>query len=201
MGTSDKFIIPFYKSHIINKAPTALLGSVNNNLFEGDLYDIRIGNWDINGNWKLKQKYNTIICTRCAYFAKDPKCFMKKCHDNLNDDGRIYVDWGLGDHWRFDNFKVGWIKNGEHEYAYGNNNFLWSTVWDDDFLSNNQCKLFEEEIKNKGYNNLKDAILSEVPCVLDYGFIKKYFDVSYDILTIIKPHLQMYVFISGIKNE
>jgi len=201
MGISDHLVVPFYKKHIVNYLPTALLGSISNNMFEGDLYDRKFGNWDINSDWNLNKEYNTIICTRCAYFAKDPERFIKKCYDNLEDNGKLYVDWGLGDHWRFKNFKVGWVKNGEQEYAYGTNNFLWSVVWDDGFLENEQCKIFEMEIKKKGYNNLKDAIFKEVPCVLDYEFIKKYFSVSYDILTIVNPYLQMYVFISGTKHE
>ena len=35
-----------------------------------------MGNWDINTDWELKKKYNTIICTRCAYFAKNPEDFI-----------------------------------------------------------------------------------------------------------------------------
>ena len=125
MGASDPIVIPFYKKHIVNICPpVALLGFTNNNLFDGDLYDRSLGNWDINSEWKLNKKYSTIICTRCAYFSKEPKTFIEKCYNGLDKDGILYVDWGLGDHWRFKNFKVGWVKNGEQEYAYDNNNFL-----------------------------------------------------------------------------
>jgi len=105
-------------------------------MFNGDLYDLSLGNWEINSEWKLPRKYDTIICTRCAYFAKDPDDFIKQCYDNLNENGLLYVDWGLGDHWRFAEFKVGWVKGGEQEYAFGDDNYLWSMVWDDTFLKN-----------------------------------------------------------------
>lgn len=201
MGVTNAIIVPFYKGIIRDfDSPVALLGFVDNSIFEGDIYDIQKGNWDINSKWELDKKYNTIICTRCAYFAKDPEDFIIRCYDSLNVDGKLYVDWGVGDHWRFKNFKVGWVKGGEQEFAYGKENYLWSMVWDESFLLNNQYKMFEKEIEKIGYDNLKNAIFEEVPTVLDYGFIKKYFDITYTILTIVKPHLQMYVFIKGMKK-
>jgi len=201
VGVTNAIIVPFYKGIIRDfDSPVALLGFVDNSIFEGDIYDIQKGNWDINSKWELDKKYNTIICTRCAYFAKDPEDFIIRCYDSLNVDGKLYVDWGVGDHWRFKNFKVGWVKGGEQEFAYGKENYLWSMVWDESFLLNNQYKMFEKEIEKIGYDNLKNAIFEEVPTVLDYGFIKKYFDITYTILTIVKPHLQMYVFIKGMKK-
>jgi len=196
MGNTDKIIIPFYKSHIKPEAPTALLGFTNNNMFEGDLYDVGLGNWDIN-TWEepycLPKKYKTIICTRCAYFAMTPECFLGFCHNSLEEGGMLYVDWGLGDHWRFDNFKVGWQKDGESEYGGKPEYRLYSAIWDESFLDHPQCKIFIEAIKEHGYDDLKKAICDEVFAVCTLDYIRESFEVDYDILTTTKPYLQMYI--------
>lgn len=202
MGESNHIVFPFYQKEInpINQ-PSALLGFTNGDLFQGDLYDKKFNNWEINSKWNLKRTYSTIICTRCAYFAKDPEDFIVRCFNSLDRNGRIYVDWGLGDHWRFSMFKVGWVKNGEHEFAYGSDNFLWSFVWDDSYLDNEQFKIFQKAVEKFGYRDVKKAVLEEVPCVMSLDFIKKYFYVEYKILTVIKPFLHMYVLIKGIKKD
>jgi len=201
MGKSDGKIIPFYLSHIKPSGHTALLGFVNNHIFNGDLYDLSLNNWDINTKWSLDQKYDTIICTRCAYFAKDPQDFITRCHAHLNPGGSLYVDWGLGDHWRFPNYKVGWVKNGEHEYAYADNNFLWSTVWSDDFLNNQQIKLFKNRVEKFGYYNIKDAIACEVPSVLELEDFRTLFKVSYKALCLWEDLPQLYILFSAHKND
>ena len=107
MGRSDLHLYyNLYFPHIKTKpkGEVALLGFTNQDYFFGDLYDLQLGNWDINSEWSLPKKYDTIICTRCAYFAKDPKDFIKRCYNNLKKNGTLYVDWALGDHWRFDNY-------------------------------------------------------------------------------------------------
>jgi len=192
MGRSDNLLFPFYKNTIIEKGDTALLGFTNNNHFKGDLYDSQLNNWDINSNWELSKKYDTIICTRCAYFAKDPLDFIARCYNHLNKDGILYVDWGLGDHWRFKNYKVGWVKDNEHEYAYSDDNFLWSTVWHDSFINNNQYKLFEHRIEKFGYTSVKDAIFEEVPSVLKLHSIIDFFEVSYSMLSLWDDLPQLY---------
>ena len=106
MGRTNPIIYPFYDHFIKPSGSTALLGFTENDLFAGDLYDLQLNNWDINSNWKFEKKYDTIISLRCPYFAEDPKAFIKKCYENLNEDGKLYVDWGLGDHWRFNNNKI-----------------------------------------------------------------------------------------------
>jgi len=197
MGKSDKYIIPFYKEKISQTdSPIALLGFSNNDMFDGDLYGLSLGNWNINSEWELDKKYNTIICTRCAYFAKDPEDFITRCYNSLGENGLLYVDWGLGDHWRYKDFKVGWLKGEEHEGHYFDGNFLWSTVWDDSFLEDGECKRFSKAIKKYGYEDLKASVKKEVPYMLTLNFVKKYFDVRYDILTIEEPYLQMYILLS-----
>ena len=199
MGRSDSILQNNFYGNLPNKEPKALLGFSNNNWLSGDLYDLELGNWDINSEWKLTKKYNSIISTRCPYFSAHPKDFIKRCHDNLEDGGEIFLDWGLGDHWRFDNYKVGWIKDGEQEYAYVNDNFLWSCVWDDSFLENEQYKLFEKKIEKFGYTNLKESIFEEVPVILELDYIKKYFKIEYDILQLWDDLPQLYISIRGNK--
>jgi hypothetical protein len=135
MGRSDPYLNHFYKKNIYSKGTTALLGFVQQGKFglHGDLYDYQLNNWEINSSWKLKKKYDTIICLRSAYFSKNPKSFIDMCFDNLKEDGLLFVDWGLGHHWTDHGYeyKVGWIKDGVQEQAYFKNNYLWSGVWHD----------------------------------------------------------------------
>lgn len=181
------------------KPPVALMGFTDYQYFRGDLYDKSLNNWDINSNWILPKKYNTIICTGCAYFSKNPIDFIKRCYDSLENGGIFYVDWSLGEHWRFENFKVGWIKNGEHEFAYGDDNYLWSTIWDDTFLHYEECSKFMDSIKRYGYTDLKKAIDHEVPSILRLSDFQELFDTSISMLTLLKPKPQLYIFLKGIK--
>jgi len=200
MGKSDPYIFNFYKRHINPKGETALLGWTNNYQYKGDLYDLQLGNWNINSDWSLKKKYDTIICTRTAYFAKNPELFINKCYNYLNENGLLYVDWGLGDHWRFDNYKVGWVKDNEREWAYSEQNFLWSTVWHDDFLNHPSCEEFQNNIKKLNYTDLKEAVHNEIPKILKLEFVKKYFNIQYDILSLWGDCPQLYILIYGTKK-
>ena len=127
MGKSDPFVFSEYEKALegLTANSIAFLGFSKENNFTRKLqaptrhfYDLSLSNWGINDDWNLSQKYDLIICTRCAYFAKDPQNFISKCINHLTSGGHALVDWGLGDHWRFQDFKVGWVKDGEHEYAY-----------------------------------------------------------------------------------
>lgn len=201
MGRTDPIIFPWYGEFINPHGDVALLGFVDNKKFQGDPYDLSLGNWDINSKWILKKKYDTIICTRCAYFAKNPEDFILRCYQFLNEGGVLFVDWGLGDHWRFENYKIGWVRGDEHEYAYSNDNYLWSTIWDDSFLENNELKKFQDNILKFGYEDIKASIFEEVPVVMSLSFIKKYFDCSVHIKSIWEDMPQLYIFISGIRKR
>jgi len=210
MGRSDPYILPFYRENIKPEGQVALLGFTDNRYFAGDLYDLQLNNWEINSDWNLDKKYDTIISLRCPYFAKDPEDFIKRCYDHLNEGGKLYVDWGLGDHFRFENYKVGWAKNGEQEYAYKDDNFLWSTVWDDSFLKDEQFKLFSKRVQKYHYGDIKKAIFEEVPKVMYLEDVNKYFNISYNIRALwgtsflnspqVLPEPQVYILIKGIKN-
>jgi SAM-dependent methyltransferase len=198
MGRSNSILSPIYQSFPL-EGSVALLGFTDNQLFKGDLYDLQLDNWDINSQWELPKKYDTIISTRCPYFAKDPKDFIKRCYNNLNPGGTVFLDWGLGDHWRFENYKIGWVKGKEHEYCYKDDNYLWSTVWDDEFLEENEFKKFSTNLNKFGYKDIKQAIYNEVPVVLELSFIKKYFNISYKLLSLWEDKPQLYIFIEGKK--
>jgi len=187
MGMSDAFMVPFYKNNISVKGKTALLGFTDNEMFEGDLYDLQLTDeqhWDINSDWNLSSKYDTIICLRCAYFAKNPEEFIKKCYEHLNPDGHLYVDWGIGDHWRFEDYKIGWVKGPEQEYAYKEENYLWSFVWDDSFLEDEEFKIFSRGVIKHGYSDVPRSIFEEVPEVLQVQEVSKLFDVSIATLSL-----------------
>lgn len=189
MGNTDWKLIPFYKKHIIPNGGVALLGSVNNTMFNGDCYDMALSNWDINKEWNLKKKYDTLICTRCSYFCKDLSVFFSGAFNNLNEGGLLYVDVGLGDHYRFADFKVGWVKNGEHEWGHFAENYLWSTIWDDSFLYNKEYKRFSELIVKYGYDDLKKAVYEECPYVLSVKDIHRFDILEYNVFVNDSPTL------------
>ena len=200
MGRSDKLLKPFWDKHIEPRGSVALLGFTDNSKFAGDLYDLQLGNWDINSDWTLPKKYDTIICTRSAYFAKNLDSFFQRCYNSIKDNGVIYVDFGLGDHWRFKDYKIGWVKNGEHEYAYQEDNYLWSCVWDDNFIEDEQYRLFSERVKKFGYDNVKRAIFDETPTITHLKDIRKNFDISYNLLSLWEDRPQLYILLKGIKK-
>ena len=201
MGRSDPHIFNFYNQNIKPSGSTALLGFTNNKWFDGDLYDLQLGNWNINSEWELSKKYDTIICLRCAYFSKDPEDFIVRCYNSLNDGGKLYVDWGLGDHWRFKDYKIGWVKNKKQEYSYHEDNYLWSTVWDDSFINNPEYNKFEQRVSKLNYTDVKKAIHKEVPSLCQIKSIKKYFNLSYNMLALWNDMPQLYILISGEKHK
>lgn len=193
MGKSNSILIPFYQNFIKPVGDVALLGFTDNEIFSGDCYDLQLDNWNINSEWVLPKKYDTIICTRCAYFSKNPEDLIKRCHDSLNKGGVLYIDWGLGDHWRFSDYKIGWVKNNEHEFAYEKNNFLWSTIWSDDLLKDEEFKKFSSWVKPFGYLDLKKSIFDEVPNILDLQLISNYYTTSYKTLALWPEAPQIYI--------
>ena len=192
MGKSDSFIIPEYIKLLngLSYESIAFLGfSCENQLTKvlngkvRHFYDLSLSNWEINSDWSLQQKYDLIVCTRCAYFSKDPYTFVDKCKNHLTERGHALIDWGLGDHWRFENYKVGWVRNGEHEFAYNPNNFLYSCLWKNEFSDHPETLKFWNCVKqNKNFNyqhtdTLEKIIKKEVPYITDYfckNFIIKF---------------------------
>ena len=87
--------------------------------------------------------------------------------------------------------------DGEHEYHYGDKNYLWSTVWDDSFEDDENFKLFSERVKKFGYGDVKQAIFNEVPSILDLSFVKKYFNIDYKHLTLWDDLPQLYILLQG----
>ena len=184
MGRSDPYVFNFYRSILPDKVfdKVALLGNQQDSEFtssisckEKDFYDLQLNNWNINNdNWKIDKKYDLVISTRCPYFSKDPKKFIDNCLEILNPGGTLCLDWGMGDHWRFENFKIGWVKDGEHEFAYKDDNFLWSTIWHNSFLEHPEFIKFQNNVEKLGYNkhDIKNDIMKEVPSILDLEEIK-----------------------------
>lgn len=180
MGRSDPVIFKEYTSMISGLKPktVALLGFSCENDFtlgidaQKSFFDIALNNWDINSKWQLDKKYDLIISTRCPYFAKDPNDFIIRCKEHLNQDGKIFIDWGLGDHWRFKQFKVGWVRNNEHEFAYHKDNFLYSCLWKSEFMLDKEVQAFWNNVKGRfGYglnDDLTDIVNREVPRIIDY---------------------------------
>ena len=87
-------------------------------------------------------------------------------HQYLNDDGFAMIDWGLGDHWRYKKFKIGWVRGGEHEEAYRSGNKLWSCLWHHGFSNEPEVQKFLDNVRKHGYASITDAVLDEVPSIL-----------------------------------
>ena len=183
MGKSDTLIFPEYASMVSNLAydSIAFLGFSSENQLTKSLkgsvrhfYDRDLNNWEINSEWQLLQKYDLIVCTRCAYFSKNPNDFIDRCRLHLTNQGSALIDWGLGDHWRFRNYKVGWVRHGEHEFAYHPQNYLYSCYWNESLTRDNQVQKFWNSVKKKteyGYkeqDTIEEVVLSEVPSIVEY---------------------------------
>jgi len=200
MGKSNPIVFNFYLKNLntFYYKDVALFGQDKDNEFtklikseNKDFFDLSLGNWNINNYpYKHDKKYDLVLCTRCAYFSKNPEKTLNEFYNSLNPGGTIFIDWGLGDHWRFNNYKIGWLKNSEHEYAYCKDNFLWSTVWHDSLLGNSEYKLFEKWTKSFNYLNVKQAIFDEVPSVLD---ITKFDNVEIDVKALWPNSPQLYI--------
>jgi len=181
MGKSNAILEKWWDSILPDKTygRVALLGFTQTPLYlqrrgdHIDLYDLSgegqlnwIEPWEINSQWNLNGKYDLIVSTRCPYFSKNKTQFLENIKRHLTEDGCFFLDWGLGDHWRFENYKVGWKKDGEHEYAYAENNFLWSTFWDRSLSVDIEVLKFENWITDRYPNEYLDQIIyKEVPVV------------------------------------
>jgi hypothetical protein len=128
-------------------------------------YDLKLGNWDINGANVLAIKYDLIICTRCAYFSMQPDMFINSMIEQLTPGGAFLVDWGLGDHYRSSSFKVGWWADGERVIGHGTP--LSAICWDPSYENDPAVRRFRSWIAPKGYpgRNLTQVIEDEVPCI------------------------------------
>lgn len=205
MGKSDSHVFNFYLNNLrIDKQynNVALFGQTKDNAFTSKIkasnkkfYDIQLKNWNINElPYEIKGKFDLIVCTRCAYFSKNPKKTIMNFLELLADDGILFLDWGLGDHWRFDDYKVGWVKNNEHEWSYNEDNFLWSTMWTSQFMQHPEVKMFSDNIKKFGYDNLDHAVLQEVPSVVDpIKDFKFNGEIKVNFLTLWKDNPQLYI--------
>ena len=176
MGKSDPYVFRFYAQQLNKKGyeNVAFFGQPGQNIFSNFInadkeyfYDLSLDNWEINTfpyNIDTLEKFDLIVCTRCAYFSKYPKKMLSEFKSMLRPEGVILIDWGLGDHWRFEQFKVGWVKNGEHEWAYNKNNRLWSTYLSED-IKNTSCYIDFEYHCQKYIidNSLEKTIYKEVP--------------------------------------
>ena len=206
MGKSDPHVFSLY-NHLLpmnDFQAAAFLGFSKANPFtnsiqaiEKDFYDMELDNWDINSNnWNIEKKYDLVVSTRCPYFAKDPKAFIEKSIDILNPGGYFLADWGLGDHWRYEDFKVGWVKGEEHESFYKDDNFLWSFVWHRQLAKEPEFLNFAENVKKFGYDDVEKAIDSEIPAVMyleDSDFDIDAHEMKVSMLSLWPDRPQLYV--------
>lgn len=200
MGKSDSFVFPFYtqsiKPYVSQAKSVAFLGFSKPNSFtdsfsikKKEFFDYQLGNWDINASWILQDRFDLIVCTRCAYFSKDPEQFIRTALKYLSPTGALLVDWGLGDHWRFEKFKIGWIRDGEHEYAqYDKKHHIQSIYWRPEFDDNPTVLRFFDACAKFGYDTsikISNFVEKEVPYICSTKFDELVF---YDFL-FLWPHM------------
>ena len=168
-------------------------------------HEFKLSNGDLTSIYNsrtfcLYEDIDKIISQGLAKGGSLENAIVVKDNKILNDNGHLLVDWGLGDHWRFEEYKVGWVKNEEQEYCYGEDNFLWSTVWHESFLNHSECQKFSEWIKKKKYDDLEKAINDEVPSILSPEKLSGLFkSVMIDMVSLWEESPQLYILLSCIK--
>jgi SAM-dependent methyltransferase len=206
MGKSDPHVFDLYSQLLPKKTynnvaflgfsgPSPFTDSIQS--FKKDFYDMSLSNWDINSkDWEIEKKYDLVVSTRCPYFAKDPRNFIEKSIDLLVAGGFFLADWGLGDHWRYENFKIGWVKNGEHESFYKDDNYLQSFVWHSALNSSPEFLDFKENVKKLGYEDVEKAMEDEVPSLMnleDPDFEIDKYNMKVGLLSLWPERPQLYV--------
>jgi len=185
MGKSDPHVFNFWAHVLANPAPgenpmsvsygtVGFFGQPAENEFstwvpadKKHFYDLQLNNWEINSfPYDVKERFDLIACTRCPYFSKYPTEMLSEFRRLLKPGGVILIDWAVGDHWRFDEFAVGWKHHGYHEFAYHEENFLWSCYLSERMKSNELYKAFEQHCEKFGYDDMETAIHDEVPVIV-----------------------------------
>ena len=166
MGKTDAHLFPHYKRLFQKKGDVVAIagGTVRPPWLEDcpayELYDREIDGWSIS-NPVLNTEYDNIICTRVAYFSDRPLHTIKTLAEHLKPGGQLLIDWGVGDHWRFRPYSVGWVRGQVHEWAYQEGNLLWSAYYDTDMEYQHQ---FKANIKQHGYEGqLIEHLRAECP--------------------------------------
>ena len=187
MGRSNQYVFPWYARHLPQRRyeNACVLGARGSDQFIAGIdaghieyHDITLDGWSIDDDWNPTTTYDLIVCTRCAYFVKDPAAFVRRCRMNTHRSGRVFIDWGLGDHWRKVPYLVGWRdparsihESVEFESPTGKHvSYLWSCFWDRQLELRPEAIAFRHDIRMCGYDDdvtLTQIIEQEVPVVLD----------------------------------
>jgi len=178
LGRSDPIVFEWYsdKIRVVKGSDVLFLGQPRHSLFtqtldcRADFRDITLGNWDIKHDLVTDRLYDAVICTRCAYFSPRPKSLVSQCLSVLRPGGKLFIDWGLGDHWRFPTFSVGWNRGDEKEFAvYAcERQYLRSAVWRESLEQDDQVLDFKRNIQKFGYSGmLGQTIRQEVDSVYE----------------------------------
>lgn len=207
MGKSNGLIKIFYDScGIKSDGETALLGFIDNKWYKGDCFDIQLNNWDMNSQWILPKTYDTIIQVRSSMFSNNPEDLIKRCHDSLNKDGKLFIDWMLGgafyENMKKETYSIGWNKNGEKkDIRYGKYTCIpKTTFWDSSFEEDKEVILFKQRVANLNYfGSLTDHVKKEMSLILSIETLSKYFKFSTYFKTLWTDFPQLYILTCGIK--
>jgi SAM-dependent methyltransferase len=211
MGKSDPIIFNAYRNALEDRLYNSVgfFGNSKASQFTDSIqankksyFDLELDNWDINTfPYKTRKKFDLIVCTRCAYFSSNPEKTIDEFYRLLKPGGTLLIDWGVGDHWRFENYKVGWVKDDQHESHYSETNYLWSCVWDDGFLNHPEFIKFSTWVRKFGYNDIKSAIFKEVPKILEMKYVGEKFNTICGLLALWEESPQLYFILVCKKRE
>jgi len=181
MGRSNPHIFKWYGEQLASHWESiAFLGWPGPDAFtesltarQKDYYDLSRGNWQIEApSWDIApDQYELVMCTRCPYFARDPLQLVRRLVEIARPGGTVFLDWGLGDHWRIQPYRVGWVRDGQQEsVTFGSHrSVLYSCFWDDALESHEQAQSFRDAVRKHGYDDarsLGDIVRDEVPELL-----------------------------------
>lgn len=209
MGVSDAKLTPWYREKVKNfRGKIALLGFTEVPSWvpkdqDYRCFDLQLGNFDINklsdfydNNKENRFGYDAVICTRVSYFCKDLDLLESVIYLITKPSGKIFIDTGIGDHWRYPIYKVGWVDNdGEHEKAYGNQK-LHSFFYDIN-TTNKAFHEFAEAALNyysEDNQDIHKIIAAEVPHLkIIFNLFSSWIIEDIDYLYLPDPRPQLYI--------
>ena len=171
MGQTDKYIHPLYKNiadkytdggSVVGMFGFTSKDKLSNMYNKMDFYDLRLSNWDINGEWKDGKTYKTIVCLRTSGFARNVNDLLESFYCRLKDNGVLLIDWSLGSgHYPIKNSDPTWGWDTGRERCYGKYNgrkcFLYSSCLTEESLTSDAfARLCHYASKLKRYRDVTD---------------------------------------------
>ncbi len=200
MGKTDKYIMPIYKkiarNYTDNGSVVGMFGFTDSDKQtkfwrKMDFYDLRLSNWDINGDWAEGKTYKTIVCLRTSCFARNVHNLLASFYARLKPGGTLFIDWSLGSghYWRDTKVQSwGWSLGEKRSFGtYSDKKcFLYSSCLTDKCLASDAFRQLCDCAKH--WSHYSDVGIWRGQVISEFGEnelartddISKYFDVIYE---------------------